>query len=240
MSERVQKVLARAGFGSRRACEDLIRAGRVKVDGIPASLGDRVDINVVEIMLDGVAITLPEQPVYLKFYKPAGYLSSTRSQGGYPTIFELFSTPRRVYPAGRLDLHSEGLMLLTDDGSLTQRLTHPSYQHDKEYRALFQKAPDHAQISTWEKGVQLFDGYLTQPAQFFIDSEEEGNTWCRIILREGRKRQIRNMASVLGLTLLRLIRIRIASLELGSLEPGQTQACSPDEIAGLLTAQERE
>ena len=236
MSERLQKVLAKAGFGSRRACEDLIRAGRVKVDGVPAALGDRVQSHLVQVLVDGVAITLPDQPVYLKFYKPPGYLSSTRSQGGHPTIYNLISIPRRVFPAGRLDLHSEGLMLLTDDGNLTQRLTHPSYQHEKEYRVLFQEAPTPAQISSWQKGLQLPDGVLTQPAQFFVDEEEAGNTWCRIILREGRKRQIRNMASVLGLTVLRLIRIRIALLELGPLAPGQTEECTAGEVAGLLEA----
>lgn len=240
MSEKLQKVLARAGFGSRRACEDLIRAGRVKVDGVPASLGDRVSSSQVEVQVDGIAITLPEQPVYLKFYKPQGFLSSTRSQGGHPTIYKLISIPRRVFPAGRLDLHSEGLMLLTDDGNLTQRLTHPSYQHEKEYRVLFQDAPTPAQISTWQKGVKLPDGFLTQPSQFFIDEEEAGNTWCRIILREGRKRQIRNMASVLGLIVLRLIRIRIASLELGSLEPGQIEVCTAGEVAGLFAGSLRE
>ncbi|TFH36060.1 MAG: rRNA pseudouridine synthase, partial [Anaerolineales bacterium] len=217
MSERLQKVLARAGLGSRRHCEDLIRAGRVRVNGLLAAIGDRVDIDQVEVTLDGVPIQLPGQPIYIKFHKPAGYLSSTRSQGGLPTIFDLVSIPRRVYPVGRLDLHSEGLMLLTDDGILTERLTHPRYQHEKEYRVLFQEAPSPHQISTWQKGIELEDGYCTKPAHLSLERQEGRNAWCRVILREGRKRQIRDMASRLGLTVLRLIRVRIASLELGSL-----------------------
>jgi len=239
MSERLQKLLARAGFGSRRQCEDLIRAGRVMVNGVPASLGEQADANRDAVMVDGKAIQLPKQPLYIKFYKPPGYLSSTRSQGGHPTIYQLITTPRRVYPVGRLDLDSEGLMLLTDDGKLTQLLTHPSYQHEKEYRVLFHELPDPDQIVRWQQGVQLPDGYHTQPAQIFIDRTEADKTWCRIILREGRKRQIRIMASVLGLTVIRLIRTRIASLELGKLKPGEYEECLPNEVAALIEIRER-
>jgi 23S rRNA pseudouridine2605 synthase len=236
MSERLQKVLAKAGLGSRRHCEDLIRVGRVTVNGSPAALGDRVDLNQAEVAVDGKLIQLPERLLYIKFHKPIGYLSSSRSQGGHPTIFDLVPTSQRVYPVGRLDLQSEGLMLLTDDGALTQLLTHPRYRHEKEYRVLFKGTPDLEHITNWQKGIQLPDGYLTQPAQFFIEREDEQTSWCRIILGEGRKRQIRDMAAVLGLDILRLIRIRIASLELGDLETGQYQECSADELASLIEA----
>jgi 23S rRNA pseudouridine2605 synthase len=208
----------------------------VKVNGSLASLGDKVDVDTVEITVDDVIIQLPEQYRYIKFHKPPGYLSSTRSQGGHPTIFNLVTTTERVYPVGRLDLHSEGLMLLTDDGDLTQRLTHPRYQHEKEYLVLFQDAPSEKHISKWQTGIQLQDGYLTQPSHISIDRQEEGNTWYRIILREGRKRQIRSMASVLGLTVLQLIRVRIASLELGGLASGDWQDCTSEEVDALMAA----
>lgn len=239
MSERLQKVLARGGLGSRRHCEKIIRAGRVQVNGKTASIGESVSILSDAITVDGIPLELPAIHRYIKLNKPAGYLSSSRSQGGNPTIFELVATPDRIYPVGRLDLQSEGLMLLTNDGDLTQRLTHPRYQHEKEYLVLFQTTPSDEQIAQWHSGVRLPDGYKTQPSQMMIHRHEQGMTWCRIILGEGRKRQIRNMASVLGLTVLRLIRIRLATLELGSLAPGKWQDCTAQEIEALMLATER-
>lgn len=239
MSERLQKVLARGGLGSRRHCEKIIRAGRVQVNGRTASIGESVDVTTDEITLDGVLVQLPQEHRYIKLHKPAGYLSSSRSQDGRPTIYELVQTTDRIYPVGRLDLYSEGLLLLTNDGDLTQRLTYPRFQHEKEYLVLFQTAPADEQIAQWHSGIQLPDGYQTQPSQITIDSHEQGMAWCRIIMREGRKRQIREMASVLGLTVLRLIRLRIASLELGSLSPGKWQDCTAQEIERLMAAIER-
>lgn len=234
MTERLQKVLARRGLGSRRHCEDLIHAGRVTVNGMVAMLGDKVDPHAVDIRIDGELLYPPEPHRYIKLHKPPGYLCSTQSQGGHPTIFNLVPIPERIHPVGRLDLDSEGLILLTNNGELTQRLTHPSYQHEKEYRVLFEESPSHTQLSHWQGGVLLPDGYLTKRSHISVQSQEQGQTWCNVILREGRKRQIRTMASVLGLTVLRLIRIRIATLALGSLAPGNWQDCSIDERDALL------
>jgi len=239
MSERLQKVLASGGLGSRRHCEKLIRAGRVQVNGRTASIGESVDVKTDEITLNGIPIQLPTKHRYIKLHKPAGYLSSSRSQGGRPTVYELVEITDRIYPVGRLDLHSEGLLLLTNDGDLTQRLTHPSFQHEKEYLVLFQTTPTDMQIAQWHTGIQLPDGYQTQPSQITIDRHEQGMAWCRIIMREGRKRQIRDMASVLGLTVRRLIRLRIASLELGSLSSGKWQNCTTQEIERLMADIER-
>lgn len=233
MSERIQKLMARAGIGSRRYCEDLIRAGRVKVNGVQASVGDRVESRSVEITVDGKPIQFPDSFTYIKLHKPAGYLCSRRSQGGNPTIYDLIDTHQRVFPVGRLDLQSEGLVLLTDDGAITHRLTHPRYKHEKEYKVLFEQLPTHDQVKAWEQGVQLPDGYWTQPSIFHVDQEMERGVWCRITLREGRKRQIRMMASVLGLKVLRLIRIRIATVTLGGLPSGQWREFSPEEVASL-------
>ena len=234
MSERLQKVLARGGLGSRRHCEKIIRAGRVQVNGKTASIGESVDSKTDAITVDGIPLKLPTVHRYIKLNKPVGYLSSARSQGGRPTIYKLVKITDRVYPVGRLDLHSEGLILLTDDGDLTQHLTHPSNQHEKEYLVLFRTAPSAEQITRWQAGIRLPDGYQTQPSQLMIHRHDQGRTWCRIILGEGRKRQIRNMASVLGLSVLKLIRIRIATLELGSLASGRWQDCTDQEIEALM------
>jgi 23S rRNA pseudouridine2605 synthase len=236
MKERLQKVLARAGLGSRRHCETLIRSGRVEVNGIGVTLGQKVDVEVDQIRIDGMILEKPASHRYIKFHKPSGYLTSTRSQGGQPTIYSLISVPERVFPVGRLDMPSEGLMLLTDDGDLANRLSHPRYQHEKEYRVLFKEIPDQSQVRLWETGVQLPDGYLTQPSPIQFEQLEEDHAWYRVILREGRKRQIRTMASVLGLTVLRLIRVRISSLELGDLECGSWRDCTDGEIQALRLA----
>ncbi len=233
MSERIQKVMARAGIGSRRYCEDLIRDGRVRVGGVRASLGDRVDPRFVEITVDGESLKFPDTFTYIKLHKPAGYLSSRRSQGGNPTVYDLIDVHQRVFPIGRLDLQSEGLILLTNDGEITHRLTHPRYTHEKEYQVLFKQAPNLSQMKTWEEGLRLPDGYWTQPSVLRVDQEVESGVWCQVILREGRKRQIRIMASVLGLTVLRLIRTRIAAVTLGKLPSGRWEACSPEEVASL-------
>ncbi len=233
MNERLQKVLARAGLGSRRYCEDLIRSGRVRVNGAVALLGSKVNVGEDQITVDGDLLAMPAENRYIKFHKPVGYLCSTKSQGGRPTIFALINVPERVYPVGRLDMPSEGLLLLTDDGQLTNRLTHPRYQHEKEYRLLFQETPTENQMRRWRSGMTLPDGHKTKPSAFALEQVEDGGAWCRIVMREGRKRQIRSMAAVLGLTVLRLIRIRIASLELGDLPVGAWQDCSEEEVREL-------
>ncbi|MGD8552825.1 MAG: S4 domain-containing protein, partial [Anaerolineales bacterium] len=142
MSERLQKVLAHAGVASRRKSEELIRQGRVTVDGGRAEIGMKVEPDEVEIRVDGKKISAPERKVYILLNKPTGVLSSTRSQGGLPTVLDLVSIDERVYPVGRLDLDSEGLILLTNDGDLANRLTHPRYEHEKEYRVQLDRRPD--------------------------------------------------------------------------------------------------
>ena len=233
MSERLQKTLARAGLGSRRSCEALIRAGRVRVNDRTASIGQQVDPSQDKITVDDKLLHLPSDQRYLKLHKPAGYLCSTRSQGGSPTIYDLISIPERVFPAGRLDKASEGLVLLTNDGEMTQRLTHPSFEHEKEYRVLFSPTPSTSQIDQWQAGLMLPDGYQTQPSSLFPETGQSTQSWFRVVLREGRKRQIRAMATVLGLSVLRLIRLRIGSLELGTLEAGKWEECTPGEIQAL-------
>jgi 23S rRNA pseudouridine2605 synthase len=234
MEERIQKILARAGYGSRRACEQLIRSGRVTVNGQIAKLGQKGNSSHDSICIDGSPIELEQGLVYIALYKPRGVISSVTSElDPRPTVLSLVSVPERVYPVGRLDVDSEGLILLTNDGDLTYRLTHPRFGHDKEYKVLVDKLPDKKQLSAWRHGIVLSDGYQTAPVNVKIESVKDKGVWLRVTLREGRKRQIRESGALLGLSVRRIIRIRISSLKLGNLNPGQWRFLSDQELSNL-------
>jgi len=233
MEERLQKILARAGFGSRRACEELIRQGRVLVNGQPARIGQKADPGRDLITVDGKPLRLRRKHTYVMLNKPPGVLSDEGDGSGrLPTARELVSLPGYLFPVGRLDLRSEGLLLLTDDGELANRLTHPRYAHEREYLVLVEGEPDQAALERWREGVFL-DGRLTAPAQVTIVEKAEGKTWLRVILREGRKRQIRRVGAMLGYPVLRLIRVRIGTLRLGDLQPGEWRTLTPEELQEL-------
>lgn len=231
--ERVQKILALAGLGSRRSCEKLITSGRVSVNGKKITIGAKADPEKDQIELDGSPINLPKSYTYLAIYKPRGILSSTKSEDGRRTVVDLVDVPKRLYPVGRLDIDSEGLMLLTDDGDLTNRITHPRYGHEKEYRVLVSKHPDQKQLETWSRGLVLEDGYKTRPVKIRLEKFHGKGAWLRVIMREGRKRQIRQSANQVGLNVVKLIRIRIGDLHLGGLRPGNSRPLKEDEIAKL-------
>lgn len=233
MKERLQKILASAGYGSRRACEEIILAGRVRVNGVVASLGDKADPIQDRIQVDAKTITHREQPIYIALYKPRGIVSAVSSQDQRRTVTDLVDIPERVYPVGRLDVDSEGLILLTNDGELTNRLTHPRYKHEKEYKVLVARRPDSEQMETWRRGVVLEDGYRTAPADVrFLASSGKG-AWLRVIMHEGKKRQIREIGSKIGLPVVKIIRTRIGSLKLGTLKPRQWRQLSENEVKEL-------
>jgi len=231
--ERVQKILARAGYGSRRACEQLIDAGRVSVNGKRIKLGDKADMQVDHITLDGSPVKPAEEMVYIAIYKPRMVLSSTRSQNNLRIVTDLVPEGAHLFPVGRLDLESEGLMLLTNDGDLANRLTHPRYGHEKEYRVLVARHPDQTQLQTWRRGVVLSDGYRTAPAEVRIERAQGEGIWLRVIMKEGRKRQIRETAGLLGLPVVKLIRVRIGTLQVGRLKAGQWRYLEPGEVKEL-------
>jgi len=236
MEERLQKILARAGFGSRRACEELIRQGRVRVDGQVAQLGQKADPHRDRITLDGKPVQVKRRYTYVVLHKPRGVLSDEGDGSGrLSTVRDLVSLPGRLFPVGRLDLRSEGLMLLTDDGDLTYRLTHPRFGHEKEYRVLVEGEPDEATLKRWRRGVFL-DGKRTALAEVTVAGREKGATWLRVTLREGRKRQIRRVAAMLGHPAQRVIRVRIGPLRLGDLKPGQWRRLTGAEVSALLSA----
>lgn len=235
-AERLQKVLARSGYGSRRSCEDLIRAGRVTINGQIAEIGASVNPEIDDICVDGNQLKSIERKIYIVLNKPVGVLSSLRSQGGKPTVRDLVKSKERLYPVGRLDLKSEGLILLTNDGELTNHLTHPRYEHEKEYRVLLNRRPDESQLEAWRRGVLLPDGSKALPSQCWLEDDQAA--WLRVVMRQGRKRQIRETARVLGLYVRKLIRVRIGALKLRDLKPGQYRELTRTEIHRLFTMPE--
>jgi 23S rRNA pseudouridine2605 synthase len=244
--ERLQKVMAAAGVGSRRACEELITQGRVRVNGHQVTeLGTKVDPQSAQITVDGKPVQTSRHNVYIKVHKPRGVLSDIGGDTrGRATVAELLppDTPR-VFPVGRLDLNSEGLVLLTDDGALANRLTHPRYEHPKTYYVLVQERPPAAAIQQLRRGVALPDGYKTAPAQVQVVERlpaklqlapgPTGGCWLEIILREGKKRQIRHMTAAVDFPTLRLVRWAIGSLTLGDLPAGESKPLERREVSQL-------
>jgi 23S rRNA pseudouridine2605 synthase len=211
----------------------LISAGRVTVNGRVAGLGDKADPQRDKILVDGRPLKLPEGPVYVALNKPRGVLSAVTSPDPRPTVRDLVDLPGHLYPVGRLDVDSEGLILLTSDGDLANRLTHPRYGHEKEYRVLVARRPDEEQLETWRRGVVLEDGYRTAPAEVRLDGTFGKGAWLRVVMKEGRKRQIRETGLQIGLPVVKIIRVRIGSLRLGNLKPREWRRLTDDEIAEL-------
>jgi 23S rRNA pseudouridine2605 synthase len=233
MSEKLQKLMARAGIGSRRRCEELIASGYVTINGNIAKLGQRANPDIDQIMVNG-SILDSADPIYIKLNKPKGVISSTEDElnKGRTTIRDLVPVKGHIYPIGRLDKQSEGLILLTNDGSITHRLTHPRYGHHKEYRVLVEGNPSNKKLGRWRRGVKL-EGHLTGPVKIRVLRRDEGCTWLKIIMHEGRKRQIRRIAAGLGHPVIRLIRQRIGPISLGNLEPGAWRKLTSEEVSAL-------
>jgi 23S rRNA pseudouridine2605 synthase len=232
-AERLQKILAQAGFGSRRSCEELIEKRRVTVNGKIALLGSKADPHVDTIAVDGIPLPAPEKLVYIALHKPRNVLSAVNSPDRRRTVRSLVNVPEHVFPVGRLDVDSEGLILMTNDGELANILTHPRYGHEKEYHVLIARRPDKEQIDVWRRGVVLEDGYRTAPAQVYFLRTSGKGAWIKVILKEGRKRQIRETGTRIGLPVVRIIRVRIGSLELGNLPSGEWRFLTADEVSGL-------
>jgi 23S rRNA pseudouridine2605 synthase len=235
MPERLQKILAQAGYGSRRACEDFISAGRVRVNGQIATLGQKADPATDKITVDGKPIAAAESLTYIALYKPRNVLSTVERERGddRQTVRDLVDAPGHLYPVGRLDFESEGLVLMTNDGELTNQLTHPRFGHTKEYKVLLARRPDRDQLEAWQRGVVLEDGYKTAPAEVRFESAQGKGAWVRVIMGEGRKRQIREICKQLGLPIVRIVRIRIGILRLGNLKARQWRYLTMQEVDEL-------
>jgi 23S rRNA pseudouridine2605 synthase len=226
--ERLQKVLARAGFGSRRTCEELIEDERVTVNGEVAVLGRRVDPEVDRIEVDGVAVSTRAGLVYYLLNKPAGVITTAEDTHGRPTVVEMVPAEPRVFPVGRLDADTEGLLLLTNDGDLAHRLTHPSHGVEKEYLAEVEGRPSRSSLRRLREGVDLDDG-PTSPAKVALVEPSV----LRITIHEGRNRQVRRMCAEIGHPVVRLVRIRIADLVDRRLSPGEWRTLEPGEVRSL-------
>ncbi len=233
--ERVQKLLARAGIGSRRACEELIRDGRVTVDGAIATLGDRADPDTQTIALDGVPIVTRSDLVYYLLNKPPGVVTTASDPEGRPTVVELVPTDPRVFPVGRLDADTEGLLLLTNDGELAQLLTHPRHGVDKVYVAEVEGVPSDAVLRRLRVGIDLDDG-PTAPAKARISARRDDRSAIELTIHEGRKRQVRRMCAAVGHPVHRLVRTRIGPLADARLPPGEWRALDAREIRSLYEA----
>jgi 23S rRNA pseudouridine2605 synthase len=231
--ERIQKILARAGYGSRRTAEGLIEAGRVTVNGQIAQIGSKADAGRDAIKVDGARLNAATKLEYYAVYKPRGVVSTTGGPEPRAKVVDLVPGGRHMHLVGRLDLDSEGLMLLTNDGELTQRISHPRFEQEKEYRVLLARHPTSEQLEAWRRGVVLEDGTRTRPAQVRVETLFGKGAWLRVIMHEGHKRQIREVATTLGLPVVKLIRVRIASLRIGGLKPGDYRALSDEEVAAL-------
>ncbi|HHP51468.1 MAG TPA: rRNA pseudouridine synthase [Moorella mulderi] len=231
---RLQKFLAQGGVASRRKAEELIRAGRVEVNGVVITTpGFKVDPRKDRVKVDGKPVALPPRRWYVLLYKPCGYISSARDPQGRPTVLDLVKgIPARLFPVGRLDFNSEGLILLTDDGELALRLTHPRYQIPKTYHVLVQGNPSEAALERLKRGVALEDG-VTSPAEVKVLRKLKDRTWLEITLREGRKRQVRRMLAAVGHPVVRLKRVKLAFLTLRGLKPGQYRVLAPEEVEKL-------
>lgn len=229
--ERLQKALSRAGFGSRRASEVLIEGGRVTVDGKVAELGNRVDADNQEIRVDGKLIPAAPSAVYFLLNKPEGFVTTAHDPQGRPTVLDLVPTPVRVFPVGRLDMNSEGLLLLTNDGRLAHLLMHPSHGVEKEYLVRVDGDPSPTNIRRLREGIVLEDG-VTAPAR--VNRISDGV--LRIVIHEGRNRQVRRMCEAIGHEVLRLVRTRIGPIHDAKLAPGQCRALSTSEVKKLMDA----
>jgi 23S rRNA pseudouridine2605 synthase len=233
--ERLQRSLARAGYGSRRACEELIAAGRVEVNGHVATLGDRLDPERDEVRVDGRPVGVDPGLRHLALHKPRGVTTTMRDPHAERDLRRFLPAGPRVFPVGRLDRETEGLLLLTNDGDLAHRLAHPRHGVEKEYLAEVEGTPTARQLGHLRRGVHLEDGVARA-----LDARPAGRSGprgaVRLVLAEGRKREVRRMLEAVGLPVRRLVRTRVGPIRLGRLPPGEVRELTPSEIRALYQA----
>lgn len=236
MGERLHKYLARAGIASRRAAERLVMAGRVRVNGVVVQqLGTSVDPGHDKVQVDGRDVEASSERLFIALHKPRGVVSTAMDPQGRTRVVDLVDVARRVYPVGRLDIDSEGLIILTDDGDMTLLLTHPRHAVAKEYRVLVRGGLAADGLEALRGGVVL-DGRRTAPVDVQVEGRQGNRASLRIVLHEGRNRQIRRMIAAVGGEVIRLIRTRIGPIELADLGPGEWRLLTSSEVAALRGA----
>lgn len=232
-TERLQKYLSQCGIASRRKSEELIQQGRVRVNGVVASLGDKINTAKDKVTVNGKKVTAKKEKTYVMLNKPRGFITTMSDELGRKCIPQLISDiPCRVYPVGRLDRESEGLLLLTDDGDFANNLMHPKKHISKTYRVTVRPSITDEQLDAITQGI-VIDGKRTAPAEVRVITKEENRVVLEIILREGRNRQIRKMCEALGLEVARLRRTAIGSVKLGMLKQGDWRYLTDEEIRKL-------
>jgi 23S rRNA pseudouridine2605 synthase len=233
--ERLQRSLARAGFGSRRACEELIAAGRVEINGRVATLGDRLDPALDQVRVDGSKVNVNPELRTFALHKPRGVTTTMRDPHAERDLSGFLPKGVHVFPVGRLDRDTEGLLLLTNDGSLAHRLTHPRYAIEKEYLAEVDRPPSHRQLARLRRGVELDDGTARA-----VDARSAGGAagrgGVRLVMVEGRKREVRRMLDAVELPVRRLVRVRVGPIRLGKLRPGDVRELEPEDVRALFRA----
>jgi 23S rRNA pseudouridine2605 synthase len=232
-TERLQRILARAGHGSRRACEELIAEGRVTLNGTVATLGDRADPLEDEVRVDGLRVNLDPNVKYFALHKPRGVVTSMHDPQGRPDIraFVPEEGPR-VFPVGRLDRETEGLLLLTNDGDLANALMHPRFGVEKEYLAEVEGVPTPRQMGRLRRGVDLEDG-LARAMSVRVTGRSGDRGAVRLVMTEGRKREVRRLLAAVGLPVTRLVRLRVGGVRLGRLRPGERRELTHQEVVAL-------
>ena len=235
MEERLQKVLARAGVASRRRAEELIKSGRISVNGrVVTEMGCRVDPATATILFDGQPVRL-EQKVYILLNKPAGYVTTLSDPQGRPIVTDLVrEVSERVFPVGRLDLDSEGALLLTNDGALANHILHPRYQVNKTYEVELKKTPGREDLRRLEQGI-LLEGRKTWPARTRILARRPGRTLVEIIIHEGKKRQVRKMFQAIGFPVIRLKRTAYGGLKMGDIPPGRYRFLKKNDLKRIFS-----
>jgi 23S rRNA pseudouridine2605 synthase len=233
--ERLQKVMAAAGVASRRACEELIAQGRVTVNGEVAHLGDKVDPQTDVVHLDGERVNVHPDLVYVLLNKPQGVVTTASDPEGRPTVMDLINLPQRLFPVGRLDQDTEGLLLLTNDGALAHALTHPSYEVERVYVALVPGPVRRKALAQLREGVELEDG-VARARRARVLEEDRGKALVEVVMTEGRKREVRRMFAAVGLTVERLARVAFGGVDLGDLRQGKWRHLTAPEVAALHAA----
>lgn len=230
---RLQKYLARCGVASRRACEKLIEQGKVAVNGtVVTTLGSKV-VPGDTVTVDGAPVKEESKKVYIMLNKPEGYVTTVSDEQGRSTVMELIEdVHQRVYPVGRLDFNTEGLLLMSNDGDFTMKVTHPSHKMDKVYQAVVSGVPSHFDIEKLERGVYI-DGVKTAKAKASLISAEGGRALVELTIHEGRNRQVRKMFDAIGYPVLKLKRVAIGNIVLGNLPLGKWRHLNPNEVKYL-------
>lgn len=238
MNERLQKLIAHAGVASRRQAEELIKEGRVTVDGTPAHLGQKIDPETAHVEIDGVPLPVAPGVVTYLLNKPRGVISTASDPRGRRTVVDLVGADQRLYPVGRLDVDSEGLILVSNDGELTELLTHPRYQVPKTYVVSVRGDVSEAMVRRFRRGVHLDDGFA-KPRRARVLERAKHRALVEVVMTEGRNREIRRMCDAVGWGVDRLVRTAIGSLRDQTLKPGEARLLSVGEIRSLYEAAQR-